>query len=552
MAGMSAELGARAQLSLIATLRWQLFSNSLRTIRGRLEVVSRVFVGLMMGVAWVGLGIGLGAGAFFIVSQGKAEWLAGLLWFVLLFWQLFPLVASAFSAPFEFTNLLRFPIRFSSFFLLALAYGLFDPSAIAGCFWLLCIAAGAGIARPDVLLWAVPALLAFAAVNLLLARMIYVWVERWLAQRRTREALAIIFFLFLISFQFIGPIVGRWGNRARPMANRVALLLPVEQVLPPGLASRAVVAGSEGNMLEATAALALLCAYGFFFAWPLRVRLLAQYRGENLGESVAPKAVAASRAIHVGWNLPGLPGPVAAIFEKELRYLLRSGPLIFTLVMPVFVLVIFRLTPATSSRGHGNPFASAPDLAFPIGAAYALLLLTNLVYNSLGADAAGVQFFFAAPVRFRDVLLAKNLAHSTVLVFEIFLVWIGVCLMFQSPSPAITFATLAGVLFALPVNLMAGNLLSLYSPRKFDFGAFGKQRASGTTVFASMGVQAVVIGLAAATILLTRLFKKSWLAAPILLALAAFALWAYLRVLDRCTRIALDRREVLIAELSKQ
>ena len=551
MAGMNADLGARAQVSLIATLRWQLFRNSLRTIRGRLEVVSRVFVGLMMAGAWLGIGTSVGVGSYFAVSRGKTEWLAGLLWGVLLFWQLFPLVASAFTVSFEFTNLLRFPIRFSSFLLLALIYGLFDPASVAGCFWLLCMAAGIAIARPGLLLWAGPVLLLFAAVNLLLGRMIFAWIEKWLARRRTREVMAVIFLLFMISFQLIGPIVDRWGHTARPMAARLALLLPVERMLPPGLAGAALDHGARGSALAAASAFAFLCAYGLLFAWLLAIRLRAQYRGEDLSEALAPAAAPVTHALQPGWNLPHLTEPVAAIFEKEFRYLFRSGPIVFTMVMPLFILVLFRFMPETG-RNHGNPLASAPDLAFPIGAAYALLMLTNLVYNSLGADGSGIQFLFSAPVRFRDILWAKNLAHSAILGLEVAVVWVGVCVMFRPPSLSIVAATLVGLLFALPVNLLAGNLLSLYAPRKFDLATFGRQRASGITVLISLGVQAVVLGLAAAALLLARHLGRIGLATALFLPLAAGAGWGYRVVLDRCSRIALERREALVAELCKQ
>ena len=67
-------------------------------------------------------------------------------------------------------------------------------------------------------------------------------------------------------------------------------------------------------------------------------------------------------------------------------------------------------TPAHSSR--------TPDMAFPGAAAYALLVLTNLVFNSFGGDGGGIQFFYASPVRFRQIMLGKNLTHAGILVAE--------------------------------------------------------------------------------------------------------------------------------------
>jgi ABC-2 type transport system permease protein len=173
------------------------------------------------------------------------------------------------------------------------------------------------------------------------------------------------------------------------------------------------------------------------------------------------------------------------------------------------------------------------------------------VYNNFGADAAGIQFFFAAPVRFREILLAKNLAHAAVLALETILVWLAVCFVFRRPSLDVTLATLAGLFFALLVNLTVGNLLSLASPKKIDFGTFGRQRASNTTVFASFGVQIAVFVLAALTLLAARRHGEVWLATLIFLALAAIAAAAYALMLSRADQMALAHRETLIAELSR-
>lgn len=545
------EARIRGQLAAIATLRWQIFRNSVRTLQGRLELISRIIVGLMMGGGGLAAGLGLGAASFFFVMNNRIEWLALLLWSVFVFWQLFPVMATAFTAPFDSSNLLRFPIPFSSFFLLALAYGVADPSSIAGSFWLACMAVGIGLANPGLLLWALPSLLLFAVVNLLLGRVIYAWLERWLAQRRTREILGVVFFLIILSFQLIGPLAEHFKHQPGSRVTHLVSLLPLERVLPPGLAGEALVSGASGDARGATIFMALLLAYAALFVRLLGMRLRAQYSGENLGETVAATAApAGQQAVRLGWSLQRLRAPVAAVFEKEIRYLVRSGPILFTIVMPLFILVIFRVSPThdpDSSQFH----AHLADLAFPVGAAYALLILTNLVYNSFGVEGGGIQFYFMSPVSFHEILLGKNLAHSAVLAFEIVLVWLGATLLYRPPAVGVVVVTLAGILFALLVNLAAGNLLSLYFPKKFDFGAFGRQRASGTTVFASMGIQLAVIGLGGLAVFLGYFLHRLWLADTILLVFAAIALLAYRLVLHRVSQIALEKRETLTAELTR-
>jgi ABC-2 type transport system permease protein len=552
MAGLIFSPQARGQFAAIAFVRWRLFANSLRTVRGRLELVSRGF--MFLGFAMLGLGgsFAMGAGAWYFVSRGRTEGLALLLWPVFFFWQLFPVMASAFTENVDSSNLLRFPLSFPSYFLIRIAYGSLDPATAVGSLWLLGMAIGIGLASPTYLLLAAPILLLFAAFNILLGQMIFTWVERWLARRRSREILGVVFLFVMISFQFIGPLARHFGSSAGPLLSRVTTqVLPVERLLPPGLAAASLARAIGGEYALAIGAFALGCAYVLAVLWLLNLRLRAQYLGENLGETVAQRArPVGKQEIQLGWNIKGVPGSVSALVEKELRYLSRSGPMLFTLVMPLVVLLIFRFTPGRSDR-PGGIFAHASDLAFPIGAAYALLMLTNLVYNSFGPDAAGVQFFFVSPVRFREILLGKNLAAAFVLAAEIVLVWLGACLMYRVPPGQIALATVTGAFFALLANLIAGNFLSVFSPKKIDFGAFGRQRASNATAFASLGIQAAVVGVCALALLAARAYQHVWVAAVIFAILSAATLVAYFLVLDRMDAIVLKRREVMITELCK-
>jgi hypothetical protein len=232
------------------------------------------------------------------------------------------------------------------------------------------------------------------------------------------------------------------------------------------------------------------------------------------------------------------------------RYLARSGPMLLTLIMPIFMLLVFRLGPMNPMR-QSNFMNRAPDMAFPGAAAYALLVLTNLVYNSFGGDGGGIQFFYASPARFRHIVLGKNLTHAAILIANTALAWIAVTYFYGAPTPAVSVGTLAALLFAAPLNFTAGNLLSIYSPRKRDFATFGRQNVSQTTVLVSLGVQVVFVGLGAAIFLIARFYKNLWIAAILFLVLAAISIPVYLMVLRRLDEIALERRETLVAELCR-
>jgi len=541
----------RSQLAAIAWLRWRLFSNALRTTRGKVELISRIVVALAFALGGLGGGAIMGLGAYLLLSTGKPEALAFLMWAIFGFWQVFPVIATAFTNNPDSSDLLRFPLSYRSYFLVRLAYGAFDPATALGSLWLFGILIGLGFAKPTLILWALLVLLVFAAFNLLLMQMIFAWVERWLAQRRTREVIGVLFVLLLLSFQLVGPLTSRLGKRASPEVKRyVTLLNPVQGMLPPGLAADAIVQGIPPQWMVALSSLALLCAFVLATGYGLHLRLRAQFRGENLSEAAAVSTLVRDRQLHIGWNLPGFPTPVAAVFEKEIRYLLRSGPMLLTLIMPFFVLVVFRFGAMNAARQSGF-LSHTPDMAFPSAAAYTLLMLTNLAYNNFGGDAGGIQFFYASPVRFREIVLAKNLTHAGILVLETIFVWIAVSFLYGPPTLDVTIATLAGMLFAAPLNFSAGNLLSIYSPKKVDYSAFGRQRAAQVTVLISMGVQLFIVGVGVGAFWIARHYGSFWIATLILLALASLSLSAYGMILNRIDALALQRRETLVAELCR-
>ena len=552
MGELSPTVANNGQFAAIAELRWRTFVNALRTTRGKLELLSQILIGFAFAIGGIGGAVAMGFAATVMISAGKPELLALLFWFVFLFWQVFPIMASAFGNNADSSDLLRFPLSYRSYFLVRIVYSVFDPATAVGSLWLLGILLGVGFMKPGLLPWTLLVLLAFAAFNLLFMQMIFAWVERWLAHRRTRELMGILFVLLMLSFQMIGPLIGHFQKKSsRPDVQRyVDILASVQRILPPGLAADAVAQAVYPRSLVGFSSFALLCTFVVLAGYGLHVRLLAQYRGENLSE-VAVSPLHLDRSLRFGWNLPGVASPVAAVFEKEIRYLFRSGPMLLTLIMPIFVLVLLRFG-AMNSLQHSGVFpASAPDMAFPAAAAYTLLMLTNLVCNSFGADAAGIQFFFASPVNFREIVLGKNLAHAAILAAEAGMAWFAVSFLYGPPALPVTIASLAGLLFAAPLNFAVGNLLSIYAPKKVDYSSFRNQKPSQISVLISLGVQLFVIGVGVLVFWIARRYGSFWIAAVILLGLGGISLVAYRMILDRVNGLALERQETLVGELCR-
>lgn len=537
--------GLHGQLRAIVQLRLELFVNSLRSVRGRLNLVSRAIAGLLVLGAGFGGAFAVGTFAYGTTEAGKLGLLAIPFWLISLFWQLFPLMATALKENVDTSVLLRFPLSYPAYFLVRLVFGTLDIATALGLLWSVGLFAGVSVANVQLAPWALMVAVAFVVFNILLARTIYAWIEHWLMRRRSKEVLGIMFFLMLIAFQVAGPMLGRFSRESTPHRFSVlAKLVPIELMLPPGLAQSALSDAAQGRRSSALSSLVVFGVYASAVLWILHVRLAEQYRGENPSGVEGAQSAKSSETISPGWKIRGFSGPVTAMFEKELRYFSRSGPMLFTLIMPIVVVLVMW-------GGRKGLLSHQSGFALPVGAAYCLLLMTNIVYNSFGGDGGGIQFFLVSPVSFRQIAAAKNLAQFTVLMFDVAILWLGVRFIYQPPKFRVVALTAAWYLFAVPLNLAAGNLLSIYFPKRIDYSTFGRQRASEATILVSLGVQLAAIGIGALAVVIGHVYSSLWIASGILTVLAIPSTTGYFMLLSRMDRIAMNRREVLTTELCR-
>src|SRR5581483_6808459 len=327
------------QLTAIAQLRWRMFANGLRTLRGKMELASRIVV--TSGFAFGGV-VGFFALAgisWYFVDRGNGQFLAIPLWIIFVFWQIFPVMATAFTNNPDSSELRRFPLTYRSYLLVRLAYGFLDTASALGTVGLFGVLIGVTAAKPLLFPWTLIVLLVFGLFNLVLMQTIFAWLERWLAQRRTREILGVFFILVTLSFQLIGPAMQQITHGSHPeLLSSLTLAAKIQSVFPPGLAADAIsrVLGTE--VFVGFTSLLFLATLTFAIGILLNIRIRAQFRGENLSEAAARPVVKQAQVLQVGWKLPGFSHSVAALFEKEVRYLSRSGPMLLTLIMPDLLL----------------------------------------------------------------------------------------------------------------------------------------------------------------------------------------------------------------------
>jgi ABC-2 type transport system permease protein len=536
-------------------MRWRMVANSVRSVQGAFELGARSIAFILYTVMGLGMAAGLGAAGYGIASSGKWQFLPLLFWGVFAVWQVLPIALASFQEQFDLSGLLRFPVDFPSFYLLHLVFGLVDIPALLGGFCCLGIGVGIIAATPDRWGATVLALVVFAVFNILLARAILAWIDRWLAQRRTREIVSGLFLLVMLSLQLLNPALRQnahfqrpRGHAARrsvfgempPWARKAGQVLPWT---PPGLAASVLAPQSAHQAGSSLESLGLLGIYILATGAALGVRLKGEFSGENFGEAPMRKVTGENDR---KWLIDGS-GPIAAVFEKELRTIPRSMPLLFAMGGPLVSVLVIASLFRNGASATGIPFL----MAFPICVSYALLGFMQMIYNSLGAEGTGIQILFLSPTPIRKVLLAKNLFHGMLFWLVALVAGVFTVLRMGMPSGILLATTAAWLAFALPANLAAGNLLSLTMPYRVNLGKLSRQRGSQASALLSLLIQLGILAVGGGVALLCAHFGKTWFAVPSFLILAGVMVLVWLRVLSNADAMANRNRENLIGKLAK-
>jgi ABC-2 type transport system permease protein len=548
MADMRRLPGVVEQVRLVAGVRWHILKNGLRKKHNLWDLIGMIWVCFSGAAIVLGLAFAFYAGSYEFMVKGRPGGLALLYWGIFVWWQAFPIFVAGFGSNFEFSTLLRFPLSLRAFYLLGLGYGLSDFAAISSICWILCMIAGAGTANYSVVPAMILVSLLFALINLTLERLIGSWMEKVLAKRRTRELFIGLFILSMISLNFINPVLQRWGRGATP---RFFQIIPYLNWLPGSLAANAVKAAVGANPRGYSLAMAGLAVWAVAASAFLWRRFAALYAGELISESAAPAATKRRvRKQHDVAERPGLLSPqVAAMVLKEFRYLTRNGFAFLTLVIPPVMVMFFTLQfgPGSVLKQH----ALKPAAFFPGIMAYLILILLSPSYNSFAYEGKGIQTYFMAPVRFRDVLLGKNLFLVGLVSLELTLCLLLLIWRVGWPGTSMFMGTIMGGAFAVLGQLAIANWSSLSFPKKMEIGKMKGQRNSGVAVWTAFGVQIVVMGVCALVLFAGRWTGNPWLPTIAFAGLTAAALAGYTASLKSMNGLAEQKKELLIETLTR-
>jgi ABC-2 type transport system permease protein len=419
-----------------------------------------VIVQWLTTLLWYG-GWTVGAVMTALVVRGPAtlgmlqRGLAPVLFFILFFWQMFPMLLASQGAQLDLRRLLAFPISNADLFRLEFVL------RVTTSLEMLLITAGlmVGTALHRELPWYSPvAVLIFILFNLLLSTGIKSLIERVFRRRGPREWLMLVFLAILVLPQILAA---RLEGMEESSFDFLRPLAPLTRMFPWSATADLALGRS---VPIAIALIAAWCAAAYLFA---RAQFQRTIASEDEGEA-APGAAGEHGTPWLdaitAWTRHVLPDPLAVLIEKDLRTLFRAPRFRLIFLMSATFGAVLWMPKALSEKESwlGTNYVTAAVL-------YGMLLLGEVIYwNFFGYERAGAQVWFAAPVPFRSVVHAKNLVAVlfTVLIV-VALSIVSLLLPLHVSASQIADAFFAAVVF-LSFLLGAGNLTSVHMPRPVD------------------------------------------------------------------------------------
>ncbi|MBI1354380.1 MAG: hypothetical protein GC160_08540 [Acidobacteria bacterium] len=448
-----------SQIAALLRLQKQTVANAFRQHSER----HGLWASIALSILWYGLWGGAAAIAAMTPNMIGVEdvetALPGVLLFIMGYWQLSPLVTLSLGISLDMRKLALYPTSVPTLFVvecLLRIWSGFEMILILAGLWLGLVTAGT--AQP----WRLTLAFAlFVAFNVLFSAGMRNLIERVFQKRVLREIVLIL----MVSLTVL-PQMLAFSEKARDLASS-AVKNEVDVpywLFPSGLAARIAVSQSsvgDWALLLAMLAASAVFGYGFFRS---SCRLTS---ASTAGEQAPPMRGARKSLTLMQWlaRLPSraFPDPLGVLMEKEIKYLWRSPRFRLPFFMGFTFGVIAWVPIMLRMKGPVGEWMQQSAATFIT--LYALLLLGPVLFlNRFGFDRGATRFYFWMPLRFEELLLAKNLATAVYGYFEMSLVatvcWvIGLPVGWRQIVEAVVVTTVA--LFYL---MTVGNHMSVRFP----------------------------------------------------------------------------------------
>jgi hypothetical protein len=553
-----------SQLFTLIWLKWRLLRNSLRSRKAVANKVASVLGILLALVFSVVLASVLGIVAYFLSRPNaladvmrrsaspdastapSVEFIFFSIYgLVYLMWATVPLSIGG-SKQFDASKMLMYPITLRKLFAVDFVSELTTLHSVFAVPALLALSIGAGLGSGNLtwaLLVALPAILFGVGLSKWLSTIIASLVRRKRARGETLLAL-------------IGAVAGLGAAAAgqlAPFLFKHAESLPWLRWTPPGAAAF-MLGDHQGDTLAYAISFLTLSAYAvLLIVSTYRIARRAALGLEGRRRPKDPAERSSTLEGYTGWRLPFVPPDLSALIEKEIRYAMRNAQVRMMALMPL-LLIILRVINSrdiqTLGRGGPNDFLTYASVMLTAGGVfYVFVILVGLSCNAFAFEEGGMRSLILAPVDRRKILLAKNIAVTTVaFIFSTALLILNAIIFRDLTLPSLLFVLLSFFIFAA-LSSMAGNWLSIYFPKRQDFGKrMNVSGVSGLLFIPLIGLLAIPPFVATLVGYFTRSMLNQYLT---LLVMTLLSMGLYFVVLNFQGRL-LARREIDILEAVRE
>jgi hypothetical protein len=553
-----------SQLFTLIWLKWRLLRNSLRSRKAVANKVASVLGILLALVFSVVLASVLGIVAYFLSrpnaladvmrrsaspdasTTASVEFIFFSIYgLVYLMWATVPLSIGG-SKQFDASKMLMYPITLRKLFAVDFVSELTTLHSVFAVPALLAISIGAGLGSGNLtwaLLVAVPAILFGVGLSKWLSTVIASLVRRKRARGETLLAL-------------IGTVAGLGAAAAgqlAPFLFKHAESLPWLRWTPPGAAAY-LLAGNEGDTLAYAISFLTLSAYAvLLIVSTYRLARRAALGLEGRRRQRDPAEQSSTLQGYTGWRLPFIPPDLSALIEKEIRYAMRNAQVRMMALMPLLLIVLRVINSRdirTLGSGGPNDFLTYASVMLAAGGVfYVFVILVGLSCNAFAFEEGGMRSLILAPVDRRKILLAKNIAVTTIaFIFSTALLILNAIIFRDLTLPSLLFVLLSFFIFAA-MSSMVGNWLSIYFPKRQDFGKrMNVSGVSGLLFIPLIGLLAIPPFVATLVGYFTRSMLNQYLT---LLVMTLLSMGLYFVALNFQGRV-LARREIDILEAVRE
>jgi len=224
--------------------------------------------------------------------------------------------------------------------------------------------------------------------------------------------------------------------------------------------------------------------------------------------------------VHAEQQLPFAGPQLSAMVEKELRQSFGVGRVWINQLSAWSFVLIAALSPEFLQRAFAFKGGGRAGAILPFAVGYSMIVFGTLAYNFFWSDAGGFHRWLLSPIPLRRLMLAKNLFFFICAFANLAVVLLLVRIGMRITVFELLNTVLGAAVFALGI-CAAGNLLSVWFPKKIDPGKFNTKNASDAATFIGLIVFGMLGGCWFLANFIGRRYQDPGLALWVLLGMIA-------------------------------